>query len=967
MLERPRLLEPLAAAEDKKLIAVLAPAGFGKTTLLKQHTARSRRKTAWLTLRDDAADASTLARDTMYALQSVIPNMTFSHTKEALSIEARGNRLGVTLARDLNVVNSNLNIVFDRIEYLSTSSSSLIESLVEELGEGHQVLVAGYEGNPLPVSRFAVDGLALAFSSSELNFTAEETVELLQARGFEGDAVQAHESMAGWSLGIAMVANGDTVSMQPNDVINQLFERLPDDIRAWLPELSVLDVWSEKIIQEIGYNLPKNWLKKLIEKGLPITKINFDEYQPHFLLNEKLIKELFKEPSKYKNLHRTAAIYEERCKNLIKAAKNYNNSEDYESAIRIVIQITESARRRGEIGLQKDVLRIVPESRLPINELVILMNRRIDVGDVIEAEKTLLNLYENGSRNFSLLLTLGNIERKRGNGDLKLRFLSQIDLDSLNNIDKASFYIEKASAIRHSYDSYANKDSFFDEQIDYLNTAMQLCESTNNFRLKALAISDLANIYGDLGNFEKARELYSRATKICVEAGQLDLLYQISFNKAILLADVGEVTECKYHLEENIKLCRKNKSIWGAFFLLFKSSFEIYCGKPSNALEIAYQARQELEIYGEKLRVIEANFYIAQAKILMNQELESDIFSSLVKKEDGFSGGAEFYYSGFVKAMFYFSKSDYEKAKSNFESIKGIISPIDEVRILAYMAEMSRREGRNWESSIEEIFEKMKLIGHDYAIIADKMLLNGLYSECSRRNLYKERIDNLLNFEEKTLENTKDIIDINCVGSAEFKFLKKNLKIRLQKSKELLLWLSIQGPASRTEIINALWGHLTPQSKEYFKVAVRKLRAELLENSKLRSDPILFESGLYQLHPDITVKWDFKLIQQRLLDGKYIRSDLETIANLPGTFLIGFNSNWVQDFKQGVLDSIYSALLETAQKVNSSQVIELLETAIAVNPLSEDAYRKLAAVLRQSGKTEEAARVQQRFVAALES
>jgi two-component SAPR family response regulator len=200
-----------------------------------------------------------------------------------------------------------------------------------------------------------------------------------------------------------------------------------------------------------------------------------------------------------------------------------------------------------------------------------------------------------------------------------------------------------------------------------------------------------------------------------------------------------------------------------------------------------------------------------------------------------------------------------------------------------------------------------------------------------------------------------------------FSFEEKDLDISLQKSKELFLWIAIQGASSRTEIINALWLKDTIQNREYFKIALRKLRGDLYESPEIQSNPLIFESGLYNLHSSIEVQWDFKLLQQKFWNKDYIITDLEATANLPTNFLQGFTSEWIQNFKQGVIDSMYSTLLEVAATSSALRAIELLETAIAVDPLSEEAYKKLAAALKQSGRAEEAARVQQRFVAALES
>jgi LuxR family transcriptional regulator, maltose regulon positive regulatory protein len=55
-IARPRLLVLLEQAKDLKLIALIAPTGYGKTTLLAQYARGLSRRVLWLDLLEDAAD-----------------------------------------------------------------------------------------------------------------------------------------------------------------------------------------------------------------------------------------------------------------------------------------------------------------------------------------------------------------------------------------------------------------------------------------------------------------------------------------------------------------------------------------------------------------------------------------------------------------------------------------------------------------------------------------------------------------------------------------------------------------------------------------------------------------------------------------------------------------------------------------------------------------------------------------------
>jgi LuxR family transcriptional regulator, maltose regulon positive regulatory protein len=959
MLERPRLLEPLAAAEDKKLIAILAPAGFGKTTLLKQHTARSHRKTAWLTLRDDAADAHTLARDTIYALRSVMPNLSFPQTNEALKIEARGNRLGVTLARDLNVINANLNIVFDRIEHLSTSSSSLIEALVEELGEGHQVLVAGYEGNPLPVSRFAVDGLALALSSSELNFTAEETVELLKARGFEGDAEQAHESMAGWSLGIAMIANGNALPTQPTELMKQLLERLPRGMMEWLPELAVLDVWSEEVAREVGCQVSHGWVNTVAKVGLPLAQISDGVYQPHSLLKESLENQLRKNAIRCEFLSHAAAKIAERNGKSLEAIKLYQMANLPDEAGRLIEKFAWESQHKGQMELASQVLSAIPEEKLSEKMFIFVNGRRLFTSEVHEAADKLLEMYRSGNRNPELLFYLAQASQRDGDAKSMDKYINEALQSEMTDSLFGKMMIAKSAVFYAQGNTKECKNS--------LEKALIKFTKSKDLGRIAVCNENLGIIHSQMGEYEEAKRHYQEADKNYTLVGNESGVIQNYNNWILLYCEIGDFERAKRIANGALVKAKELGDFWYSMIL---NAFTICNFYEGNLIECSEKIDEVIKKFENSMHNNLKNvavFLKIQVTVILGKKesIDLEVKDFLEKMESSGEKNTTYY---FLKGFQSYIDEDMKAAKESFSQAREkATDKRDKARILLYLAEIERRMGKSWKALVDEFFSVLDQIGYDNLIKIDRPLVKGLYGECIRRNLYRERILKCINEKSLKSESKGLTLNVKTFDDMLFTLEDKKIKLSLHKSKELLIWLAIQGAASRSEIIKALWGKESPQSREYFKIAMRKLRTALLESPAIYVDPAPFKNDLYQLDPCIEVQWDFKAFQQKLHSNEYSMADLKSVANFSSNFLIGFTSEWIQNFKQGVLDSIYSTLLEVAGTSNASRAIELLETAIALDPLSQEAYKKLAMVLKQSGRADEAARVQQRFIAALES
>ncbi|NJK43470.1 MAG: hypothetical protein HC933_03675 [Pleurocapsa sp. SU_196_0] len=204
-LSRTELIRALASNLDARVITVIAPSGYGKTTLIAQYCRNSGRKTCWLDLSENDLDTRRLEHRLRQEIQGLAEIPT--QTPNAPEQRTVGAAL-VELALELNRQPDNLDIVFDNIDLISGETAAAVGSFAESLAEGHRVLLIGHTIEHLRITRLVARGEVFDITQRELSFALEETTNYLYSRDFTGDAALVQESLAGWPAGVALTASG---------------------------------------------------------------------------------------------------------------------------------------------------------------------------------------------------------------------------------------------------------------------------------------------------------------------------------------------------------------------------------------------------------------------------------------------------------------------------------------------------------------------------------------------------------------------------------------------------------------------------------------------------------------------------------------------------------------------------------------------------------------------------------------
>ena len=208
IIDRPRLLARLDQV-DTRIVALVAPAGYGKSTLAAQFAEASGRRVAWLSAdgRDD--DPATLVRSIAAALDQVEPlpattvasvaipgPSVWTHAVPALGAALRGS--------------SDARLVIDDVDRIAGRESvDVLLTLAAHLRDPRQLVLVGRTLGNLPAARLQSTGLMSVVSREDLAFDEAEIGGLLEAAGVPAGFVDPRtvsERTEGWAAGVYLTA-----------------------------------------------------------------------------------------------------------------------------------------------------------------------------------------------------------------------------------------------------------------------------------------------------------------------------------------------------------------------------------------------------------------------------------------------------------------------------------------------------------------------------------------------------------------------------------------------------------------------------------------------------------------------------------------------------------------------------------------------------------------------------------------
>lgn len=192
-------------ADPARLVAVVAPAGYGKTTAAVQCLARDPRRAAWVTIDSGDDDPVVLVRHVVEALHRIEPLdevRSLATTPAPRVVEVVLPALAAALGGD----RSPFVLVLDDVHLLrGTDSRRVVDCLIEMCPEHARVMLVGRSSAGLHLARRGLDGDTVEVGVHDLAFDDDEVHSLLAGAlpGVgAGDLAPLVRRIDGWPAGV---------------------------------------------------------------------------------------------------------------------------------------------------------------------------------------------------------------------------------------------------------------------------------------------------------------------------------------------------------------------------------------------------------------------------------------------------------------------------------------------------------------------------------------------------------------------------------------------------------------------------------------------------------------------------------------------------------------------------------------------------------------------------------------------
>ena len=325
---RRALLDRLQASETP-VIVVMAPAGYGKTTLLSQWVDDEPGRVAWLSGDDGDDDPVVLCTAIAAALDRLEP--LAPGVFAALGAHRPAAALLPPLLTAFEAPADPVTLIIDNLDSITNPEClDLIGELASRLPEGARLVVASRAHPPLPLARMRVEGRLLEIGVPDLALDVGETYDLLAGAGVEPselDVPELRERTEGWPAGLYLAAlaaqmggrdRDSTVAVGDSQFLSEylraeVLDQLSPDEAAFLIRTSFLDGLTgslcDAVLETTG---SADRLAELEGRSLLVFPLDGrpDHYRYHRLFSELLRRELQRrEPDLVPQLHARAAAW----------------------------------------------------------------------------------------------------------------------------------------------------------------------------------------------------------------------------------------------------------------------------------------------------------------------------------------------------------------------------------------------------------------------------------------------------------------------------------------------------------------------------------------------------------------------------------------------------------------------------------------------------------------------------------
>jgi LuxR family transcriptional regulator, maltose regulon positive regulatory protein len=918
-LRRTAMLEAFTVFGDARIVALVAPSGFGKTMVLAQLARESEAQVVWCELRPGNSGVMELAQT---LLNTLAVTTTLDHSDQLLR----------TLSSTLETITGNFFLILEGADHLTPEAGEWLLKLTASWRDGQHLILTGYELEGLPLARLVAKGRAQLFTANDLAFSQEETTTYLQSRGFEGDPITTFE-----------VAGGANPGLSPTDLIADAVAQLSEPLRSCLPAAAVCETWNEATVAKLGCDLPEGWLAQVRRAGLPLSPLGRHTYKPAKVLIAALEVELRRTPLQHSSLHVAAGGDAEVHGRHQRAIQHYLLAHREDLVLKLLQPLTAKLFERAEFQSIVDLLDALPVT-LPIDLTEFLGGALIEIGEHARGEVILRQLRSKKQLSREGLWMLGKLALREG----QIERLIEIADEGLVGISRDQI---EAARFLYLHGFAAINFGRYQELIQLGFEILHLAEKHDDLHHIGMGMLHIQLGYVCSKNWTEGEFWSKRGIEFFNAQGSHTLTLGFHNNLAFIkmfqdqTADAIRILEPVLNKPEyatNEMYATLIETLADA--LLWDGAYALAAKQYQKATDHAQQARQFPE-WRHRLKLVEACWRNGErARALDELANVVRLTPKQVATVQGFNGRKLF-----VEGLIAFEQNKLETATIKLQqSVEQSEDPTHPSRALAFLAEIARREQRLEYSHLEHLIESLDTLPSDAVLKTDQHHLQELWREAQARGWFLERLAGFStqtvlepSMSEKPASASNQIVlEVITLGSLQVRLAGKLVKLPFAKAGELLVWLALHGPSTLEQVLDALWqGSGEVKHHEYFRVAVRRLRAALSEvlPENLTFNPLPYARGLYALSDRLEVRLDTNSAKQAL---EVARPELmaQALEAYHGEFLPGVDTEWVTGVRTQCLESTVTLALTLAAQHEANEPQMALNTyrrAIELEPLNE--------------------------------
>jgi LuxR family transcriptional regulator, maltose regulon positive regulatory protein len=371
-VRRSALIERLAREDSCPIVSVVAPPGYGKTTLLSQWAERNGQAFAWVSVDEKDHDPKVLLSYVAEALDAVQP--VGRRVFEVLS--SPGSSVPGAVVPRLGSAFASMTVpvvlALDDVHLLhNREGRAALSVLADHVPGGSRLVLSGRSDPPLRIARLRAEGRILEIGPGDLSLSPEEAALLLRDAGVAlggGEVLALHRRTEGWPVGLYLAAlylreggylGSAALSFGGDDrlvseyVESELLSRISRRRRAFLTRTAVLERMCgplcEAVLEQPGSGAA---LAELARANLLLVPLDRQGrwYRYHHLFRDMLLADLRRqEPGLIPALQRRAAGWCLRSGRPEEALEYFIAAGDADAAAGVAEELFLPAYRQGRV------------------------------------------------------------------------------------------------------------------------------------------------------------------------------------------------------------------------------------------------------------------------------------------------------------------------------------------------------------------------------------------------------------------------------------------------------------------------------------------------------------------------------------------------------------------------------------------------------------------------------------------